>query len=115
MALPAGTVFVTKTVAVGKKNNLVSASAMPAAGYAYALIYPDSQGTVKQETIPTETLLIRGRGQQPLIAKKLTDVGTNIAQQDLLVGLVFSHFSDVAMSATGYTYAQTQNITYCKY
>lgn len=83
VALPAGTVLVTKTVAVGKKNNLVSASAI-------ALIYPDSQGTVKQETIPAETLLIRDRGQQPLIAKKLNDVGTDIAQQDLLVGLLSS-------------------------
>jgi Bacterial conjugation TrbI-like protein len=83
VALPAGTVLVTKTVAVSKKNNLVSASAI-------ALIYPDSQGTVKQETIPAETLLIRGRGQQPLIAKKLNDVGTDIAQQDLLVGLLNS-------------------------
>ncbi|PHJ67261.1 hypothetical protein VF14_00065 [Nostoc linckia z18] len=83
VALPAGTVLVTKTVAVGKKNNLVSASAI-------ALIYPDSQGTVKQESIPAETLLIRGRGQQPLIAKKLNDVGTDIAQQDLLVGLLSS-------------------------
>ena len=83
VALPAGTVLVTKTVAVGKKNNLVSASAI-------ALIYPNSQGTVKQETIPAETLLIRGRGQQPLIAKKLNDVGTDIAQQDLLVGLLSS-------------------------
>uniref|UniRef100_A0A8J7AD58 Uncharacterized protein n=1 Tax=Desmonostoc muscorum LEGE 12446 TaxID=1828758 RepID=A0A8J7AD58_DESMC len=83
VALPAGTVLVTKTVAVGKKNNLVSASAI-------ALIYPDFQGTVKQETIPAETLLIRGRGQQPLIAKKLNDVGTDIAQQDLLVGLLSS-------------------------
>lgn len=83
VALPAGTVFITKTVAVGKKNNLVSATAI-------ALIYPDSQGTVKQESIPAETLLIRGRGQQPLIAKKLNDVGTDIAQQDLLVGLLSS-------------------------
>ncbi|BDI20904.1 hypothetical protein ANSO36C_67060 (plasmid) [Nostoc cf. commune SO-36] len=83
VALPAGTVLVTKTVAVGKKSNLVSASAI-------AIIYPDSQGTVKQETIPAETLLIRGRGQQPLIAKKLNDVGTDIAQQDLLVGLLSS-------------------------
>jgi hypothetical protein len=83
VALPAGTVLVTKTVAVGKKNNLVSASAI-------ALIYPDSQGTVKQESIPAETLLIRGRRQQPLIAKKLNDVGTDIAQQDLLVGLLSS-------------------------
>ncbi|MEH2236597.1 hypothetical protein [Nostoc sp.] len=83
VALPAGTVFVTKTVAVGKKSNLVSASAI-------AIIYPDFQGTVKQETIPAETLLIRGRGQQPLIAKKLNDVGTDIAQQDLLVGLLSS-------------------------
>lgn len=83
VALPVGTVLVTKTVAVGKKNNLVSANAI-------ALIYPDSQGTVKQETIPAETLSIRGRGQQPLIAKKLNDVGTDIAKQDLLIGLLSS-------------------------
>ncbi|MBN3923589.1 hypothetical protein [Nostoc sp. NMS4] len=51
VALPAGTVLVTKTVAVGKKNNLVSASAMPAVGYAYALIYPDSQGTVQNSKL----------------------------------------------------------------
>ncbi|AFZ28365.1 hypothetical protein Cylst_6594 (plasmid) [Cylindrospermum stagnale PCC 7417] len=83
VALPAGTVLVARTAAVGKKNNLVSASAI-------AVIYPDSQGTVKQETIPAETLLIRGRDKRPLIAQKLNDVGSDIAQQDLLVGLLSS-------------------------
>ncbi|MEA5551196.1 hypothetical protein VB713_09450 [Anabaena cylindrica UHCC 0172] len=82
-ALPAGTVIVAKTTAVGKKNNLVSASAI-------ALVYPDSQGTVKQETIPVSTLLIRGNNKRPLIAQKLNDVGSEIAQQDLLVGLLSS-------------------------
>ncbi|WP_242045397.1 TrbI/VirB10 family protein [Anabaena catenula] len=82
-ALPAGTVVVAKTIAVGKRNNLVSASAI-------ALVYPNSQGTVKQETIPASTLLIRGNNKRPLIAQKLNDVGSEIAQQDLLVGLLSS-------------------------
>jgi hypothetical protein len=82
-ALPAGTVIVAKTTAVGKKNNLVSATGI-------ALVYPDSQGTVKQETIPVSTLLIRGNNKRPLIAQKLNDVGSEIAQQDLLVGLLSS-------------------------
>jgi hypothetical protein len=82
-ALPAGTVIVAKTTAVGKKNNLVSATGI-------ALVYPDFQGTVKQETIPASTLLIRGGNQRPLIAQKLNDVGSEIAQQDLLVGLLSS-------------------------
>ena len=81
--LPAGTVIVAKTTAVGKKNNLVSATGI-------ALVYPDSQGTVKQETIPVSTLLIRGNNKRPLIAQKLNDVGSEIAQQDLLVGLLSS-------------------------
>jgi hypothetical protein len=82
-ALPVGTVIVAKTTAVGKKNNLVSATGI-------ALVYPDSQGTVKQETIPVSTLLIRGGNKRPLIAQKLNDVGSEIAQQDLLVGLLSS-------------------------
>ncbi|MEA5554828.1 hypothetical protein VB713_28295, partial [Anabaena cylindrica UHCC 0172] len=82
-ALPVGTVIVAKTTAVGKKNNLVSATGI-------ALVYPDSQGTVKQETIPASTLLIRGGNKRPLIAQKLNDVGSEIAQQDLLVGLLSS-------------------------
>ena len=82
-ALPVGTVVVAKITAVGKKNNLVSASAI-------ALVYPDSQGTVKQEMIPANTLLIQGRNKRPLIAKKLNDLGSDIAQQDLLVGLLSS-------------------------
>ncbi|WP_016948785.1 TrbI/VirB10 family protein [Anabaena sp. PCC 7108] len=82
-ALPIGTVIVAKTTAVGKKNNLVSATAI-------ALVYPDSQGTVKQETIPASTLLIRGDNKRPLIAQKLHDAGSDIAKQDLLVGLLSS-------------------------
>jgi hypothetical protein len=83
VALSMGTVVVAQTAAVGKKNNLVSASAI-------ALIYPDSQGKVKQETIPANTLLIRGGNKQPLIAQKLHDAGSDIAKQDLLVGLLSS-------------------------
>jgi Bacterial conjugation TrbI-like protein len=83
VALPAGTVVVAQTTAVGKKNNLVSATGI-------ALVYPNSQGTVKQETIPANTLLIRGGNKRPLIAQKLHDAGSDIAKQDLLVGLLSS-------------------------
>ncbi|MBD2666213.1 hypothetical protein B6N60_04889 [Richelia sinica FACHB-800] len=83
VALPAGTVVVAQTAAVGKKNNLVSATGI-------ALIYPNSQGKVKQKTIPANTLLIRGGNKQPLIAQKLHDAGSDIAKQDLLVGLLSS-------------------------
>ncbi|WP_414553063.1 hypothetical protein [Anabaena sp. CCY 0017] len=83
VALPAGTVVVVETTAVGKKNHLVSASGI-------ALVYPDLQGTIKQEMIPANTLLIRSQDKQPLIAQQLHDVGKEIAQQDLLVGLLSS-------------------------
>jgi hypothetical protein len=83
VALPTGTIIVAKVATVGKKNNLVSASAV-------ALIYPNSQGIVKQEIVPVNTLLIRGKQNQPLIAQKLHDAGSEIAKQDLLVGLLSS-------------------------
>jgi hypothetical protein len=82
VAFPAGTVVVAKTTSVSK-SNLVSASAI-------ALVYPNSQGMVKQETIPANTLLIRGENKRPLLAQKLHDAGSDIAKQDLLVGLLSS-------------------------
>lgn len=82
VAFPAGTVVVAKTTSVSK-SNLVSASAI-------ALVYPDSQGTIKQEAIPANTLLIRGENKRPLLAQKLHDAGSDIAKQDLLVGLLSS-------------------------
>ncbi|MBD2295092.1 hypothetical protein H6G06_16795 [Anabaena sphaerica FACHB-251] len=82
VAFPAGTVVVAKTTSVSK-SNLVSATAI-------ALVYPNSQGTVKQETIPANTLLIRGGNKRPLLAQKLHDAGSDIAKQDLLVGLLSS-------------------------
>lgn len=82
VAFPAGTVVVAKTTSVSK-SNLVSATGI-------ALVYPNSQGTVKQETIPANTLLIRGGNKRPLIAQKLHDAGSDIAKQDLLVGLLSS-------------------------
>jgi hypothetical protein len=73
---------VAKTTSVSK-SNLVSATGI-------ALVYPDSQGTVKQEAIPANTLLIRGENKRPLLAQKLHDAGSDIAKQDLLVGLLSS-------------------------
>ncbi|TAE59649.1 MAG: hypothetical protein EAZ76_05270 [Nostocales cyanobacterium] len=82
VAFPAGTVVIAKTTSVSK-SNLVSATAI-------ALVYPNFQGTVKQETIPANTLLIRGENKRPLLAQKLYDAGSDIAKQDLLVGLLSS-------------------------
>jgi Bacterial conjugation TrbI-like protein len=83
VALPAGTVLVIRTSAVGRGNNLVSASAI-------AIVYRDRSGQIRQQTLPPDSLQIRGQDNRPLIAQKLNDVGPDIARQDLLTGLLSS-------------------------
>jgi hypothetical protein len=83
VALPAGTVLVIRTSAVGRGNNLVSASAI-------AIVYRDRLGQIRQQTLPPDSLQIRGQDNRPLIAQKLNDVGPDIARQDLLTGLLSS-------------------------
>ncbi|HIK14367.1 MAG TPA: hypothetical protein IGS53_03565 [Leptolyngbyaceae cyanobacterium M33_DOE_097] len=83
VALPTGTVLVIRTSAVGRGNNLVSASAI-------AIVYRDRSGQIRQQTLPPDSLQIRGQDNQPLIAQKLNDVGPDIARQDLLTGLLSS-------------------------
>ena len=83
VALPAGTVLVIRTSAVGQGNNLVSASAI-------AIVYRDRIGQIRQQTLPPGSLQIRGQDNRPLIAQKLNDVGPDIARQDLLTGLLSS-------------------------
>lgn len=81
VALPAGTVLVIRTSAVGRGNNLVLASAI-------AIVYRDRIGQIRQQTLPPDSLQIRGQDNRPLIAQKLNDVGPDIARQDLLTGLL---------------------------
>ncbi len=83
VALPSGTVLITQVQSVNQANRLVTMSCV-------ALVYQDSTGSIRQEQVPAGNLLIRGAGNQPLIARGLFDNGGDIARQDLLVGLVSS-------------------------
>lgn len=83
IALPTGTILVTQVESVNQGNKLVNMSVV-------ALVYPDSQGRIRQEAIPPGNLLIRGKNNQPLIAQGLFDKGSEIAKQDLLVGVLSS-------------------------
>ena len=83
VALPAGTILVVRTHSVGQGNNLVSASAI-------AIVYRDRSGQIRQQTLPLDSLQIRGQENRPLVAQKLNDVGPDIARQDLLIGLLNS-------------------------
>ncbi|NEO33161.1 MAG: hypothetical protein F6K36_22600 [Symploca sp. SIO3C6] len=80
-ALPAGTVLIAETHIVGEGNRLVQASAI-------ALVYPNRQGEIQQETTPPGTILIQGESGGPLIAQGYFDPGPDIAKQDLLVSLL---------------------------
>lgn len=83
VALPTGTILVTQVESVNRSNRLVNMSVV-------ALVYPDSQGHMRQEEIPAGNLLIRGKNNQPLIAQGLFDKGSEIAKQDLLIGVISS-------------------------
>lgn len=83
VALPAGTILVVRTHSVGRGNNLVLASAI-------AIVYRDRSGQIRQQTLPSDSLQIRGQDNRPLIAQKLNDVGPDVARQDLLTGLLNS-------------------------
>ena len=83
VALPAGTLLVVEPSSVGPENHLVSASAI-------ALVYRDRLGQIQQQTLPPESLQIRGAGNRPLVAQRLDDFGPAIARQDLLIGVLSS-------------------------
>ncbi|GAX45244.1 hypothetical protein NIES4075_62650 [Tolypothrix sp. NIES-4075] len=83
VALPTGTILITQVESVNRSNRLVNMSVV-------ALVYPDSQGHMRQEEIPSGNLLIRGKNNQPLIAQGLFDKGSQIAKQDLLIGVISS-------------------------
>jgi hypothetical protein len=81
VALPKGTILITEVDSVTKANKLVKQSVV-------AIVYPDSSGQIRQETVPKDSILIRGENNRPLIAQGIEDKGKVIAQQDILVGLL---------------------------
>ncbi|GJD19861.1 hypothetical protein RIVM261_048170 [Rivularia sp. IAM M-261] len=81
VALPKGTILITEVDSVSGANNLVKQSVV-------AIVYTDSLGKVRQQTIPPDAILVRGSDNKPLIAQSLQDRGAAIAQQDILIGLL---------------------------
>ncbi|MBW4474966.1 MAG: hypothetical protein KME45_31990 [Stenomitos rutilans HA7619-LM2] len=81
VALPKGTLLITEITNFEKQTHLVNQSAV-------AIVYKDRLGTTQQQQIPAESLLVRGRGGEPLIATSNSDPGGAIAGQDLLVSLL---------------------------
>lgn len=81
VALPKGTILITEVDSVTPDNKLVNQSAV-------AVVYPDTSGEVRQQSIPKESILIRGKNGEPLIAKAMRDKGGEIARQDILIGLL---------------------------
>ncbi|MFB2773168.1 hypothetical protein ACE1AT_28435 [Pelatocladus sp. BLCC-F211] len=81
VALPKGTILITEVDSVSKANKLVKQSVV-------AIVYTDSSGQVRQQTIPKDAILIRGEDSRPLVAKSIEDRSAAIAQQDILIGLL---------------------------
>lgn len=81
VALPKGTLLITEITNLEKQTHLVHQSAV-------AIVYKDRLGTTQQQQIPAESLLVRGRGGEPLIATSNSDPGGAIAGQDFLVSLL---------------------------
>lgn len=81
IALPKGTILITEVDSVSKANKLVKQSVV-------AIVYSDASGRIQQQTIPKDAILIRGENNKPLVAVGISDKGTAIAQQDILVGLL---------------------------
>lgn len=81
VALPKGTLLITEITNFEKQTHLVNQSAV-------AIVYKDQLGKPQQQQIPAESLLVRGRGGEPLVATSNSDPGGAIAGQDLLVSLL---------------------------
>lgn len=79
VALPKGTLLVTEVSQVEKFTHRVEQSAV-------AIVYQDWAGNTVQQQLPTNSLLIRGANNQPLIAQSFEDGSGIVAGQDLLVG-----------------------------
>ena len=81
VALVKGTRLVVQALDVNAQNQLVQAAAI-------AIIYQGSDGSERQEAIAPGAILVQGQNGNPLIARKLNDVGTELFKEDLLVGLL---------------------------
>jgi len=80
VALPKGTVLITEVDAV-TSNRMVYQSVV-------AVIYTTRTGEMRQQTIPKNSILIRGRDNLPLIAQKLRSKGSKTAKQNIMAGLL---------------------------
>ena len=81
IALSKGTILITEINSVSKINKLVKQTVV-------AIVYKDSSGQIQQQTIPQNTILVRGENNKPLTAKSISDKSRAIAQQDILIGLL---------------------------
>ena len=81
IALSKGTILITEINSVSKINKLVEQTVV-------AVVYKNSAGQIQQQTIPKNTILIRGENNKPLTAKSISDKSKAIAQQDILIGLL---------------------------
>ncbi|MBE9020346.1 hypothetical protein IQ272_30285, partial [Chroococcidiopsidales cyanobacterium LEGE 13417] len=80
VALPKGTVLITEVDAV-TSNRMVYQSVV-------AVIYTTRTGEIRQQTIPKNSILIRGRDNLPLIAQKLRSKGSKTTKQNIMAGLL---------------------------
>lgn len=80
IAFPAGTQLVAQTTLVAP-GGYVRASAI-------AVVYQDSQGVMQQQEIPPGQLMILQKDNRPLVAQNLEDPGSEIAGQDILLGIL---------------------------
>lgn len=81
IAFPKGSILITEVDSVSSENNLVNQTVV-------AVVYPDSFGQIRQQQVPKNSILIRGENGNPLIAKGMGNPGSEIARQDILIGLL---------------------------
>lgn len=81
IAFPKGSILITEVDSVSSDNKLVNQTVV-------AVVYPDSFGQIRQQQVPKNSILIRGENGNPLIAKGMGNPGSEIARQDILIGLL---------------------------
>lgn len=81
IAFPKGSILITEVDSVSSDNNLVNQTVV-------AVVYPDNSGQIRQQQVPKNSIFIRGENGNPLIAKSMGNPGSEIARQDILIGLL---------------------------
>ncbi|XWK91629.1 MAG: TrbI/VirB10 family protein (plasmid) [Phormidium sp.] len=81
IAFPKGSILITEVDSVSSDNKLVNQTVV-------AVVYPDNSGQIRQQQVPKNSILIRGENGNPLIAKGMGNPGSEIAKQDILIGLL---------------------------